>query len=113
MNRVIYKYKITPPESGFNTSVVAPYFMQPISVGEQNGDIFIWGISPPLEKIEADDKCSHEFLIVPTGVEFTFNRETFLGTVQLKTLSYVGAALGLPLSGQLVFHVFYVGRKNL
>lgn len=98
--KVIYKYKIDPPELNMVSTIQAPYYFKPLSVGIVDGELYVWGSTTPSGKIKDEYRKSvehyHYFMIVPTGFECEIDDRDFLGTVFIE---------------KLVFHVFYQGNN--
>lgn len=85
----IYKYKLE--DSGYGVAeVLMPIKRQPLSVGEQNGELFVWA------KVDTEDEYSMNaiFHIMPTGYEEIYKDGLeFIGMVQMQN--------------GLVWHVFW------
>ena len=75
----IYKYKLVP-NAFFVTKIEMPLGRKPISVGEQNDELFVWA------EIDESEEVSMEavFYVIPTGYkELPEGDLIFIGTVQM------------------------------
>lgn len=87
MIMTVFKYKLQPGKN----KIELPPKSEILSVGEQNGGVFMWVLINPADPRNQ----TREFCIFGTGHDIDLPHRNFIGTVQTPSIM-----------GQLVWHVF-------